>query len=344
MTAARRKLLSVVVPLYNEAENVDALHARLAETADKLDRDTEFVFVDDGSTDGSYDKIVALRARDRRVCAVKLARNFGSHGACLAGFAQARGDHAVILAADLQDPPELLVDLLAAADGGHDVVWARRESRQDPAATLLFAAVYNRVMRRIALPNWPQRGFDFVMISRRVIDVVVARRESNTSLFGQILWAGFPQTSIGYSRLQRRAGRSKWTFGKKLKLAIDSFVGFSYVPIRLISLLGLLSALLGAAYAAFVVFRRLTSGVPVEGWTSLMVVVLILGGVQLLMLGVLGEYLWRTLDVARGRPPFIVAETIGFQEKAWESSQASGSPSPAAPVSSAATSSTGSSR
>jgi polyisoprenyl-phosphate glycosyltransferase len=340
----RRKLLSVVVPLLNEAENLDALHGRLAEVADKLDRDVELIFVDDGSTDGSFAKIQELRARDPRVCAVKLTRNFGSHGACLAGFAQARGDHAVILAADLQDPPDLLIELLAAADRGHDVVWAKRESRQDPAATVLFAAVYNRVMRRIALPNWPERGFDFVLLSRRVLEVVLRRRESNTSLFGQILWAGFPQTSVAYSRMQRRAGRSKWTFGKKLKLAIDSFVGFSYVPIRLISLLGLGSALLGAAYAAFVVFRRLTSGIPVEGWTSLMVVVLILGGVQLLMLGVLGEYLWRTLDVARGRPPFIVAEAIGFQESEWESSQASGSSSPAAPASSAATSSTRSSR
>jgi dolichol-phosphate mannosyltransferase len=344
MSSDGRKLLSVIVPLLNEAENLEALHGRLSEVAGKLDRDVEFVFVDDGSTDGSFDKLLELRSRDARVCPIRLARNFGSHGACLAGFSQARGDHAVILAADLQDPPELLIDLVAAAEKGHDVVWANRESREDPAITLLFAGMYNRMMRRIALPNWPERGFDFVLLSRRVLSVVLARRERNTSLFGQILWAGFPQTSVSYNRMARRAGRSKWTFAKKLKLAIDSFVGFSYVPIRVISAAGLVFACVGAAYAAFVVFRRLTAGVPVEGWTSLMVVVLILGGVQLLMLGVLGEYLWRTLDETRGRPPFIVSDAVGFEERKWEISQESTMSSPAAPGSSAATSSTGSSR
>jgi dolichol-phosphate mannosyltransferase len=310
-----QKVLSVVVPLLNEGPNLEALHARLAQTAGTLGRQVEWVFVDDGSTDDSYAKLCELRAKDPRVHVVRLSRNFGSHGACLAGFTQARGDHAVILSADLQDPPELLVELLAAADRGHDVVWARREDRDDPMLTVLFASFYNRLMRRIAMPNWPLEGFDFVMVSRRVLEVIRSRRERNTSLFGQILWAGFPQTSIGYRRAARRSGRSKWTFGKKLKLAIDSFVSFSYVPIRLISLMGLLFALLGASYAAFVIAHRLKNGVPVEGWTSLMVAVLVLGGVQLLMLGVIGEYLWRALDEARGRPPFVIAESIGFGDK-----------------------------
>jgi glycosyltransferase involved in cell wall biosynthesis len=319
----KRKLLSIVVPLKNEAENLGTLHQRLAEVANHLDREVEFVFVDDGSTDASYAVLVELRQRDRRVCVVKLSRNFGSHAACLAGFSRARGDHAVILAADLQDPPELLVDLLAAADRGHDVVWANREDRDDPALTVLFASAYNRVMKRIAMPNWPEKGFDLVLISRRVIDVLLARPEGNTSLFGQILWTGFPQTSVGYRRAARRSGRSKWTFGKKLKLAIDSFVSFSYVPIRLISILGLLSAVAGVLYAALVISLRLSRGAPVEGWASLMVAVLILGGVQLLMLGVIGEYLWRALDEARKRPPFIVADTMGFEEDVWSKSQAS---------------------
>jgi polyisoprenyl-phosphate glycosyltransferase len=314
----KRKLLSVIVPLLNEAENLEAVHARLAEVAAKADRDLELIFVDDGSTDGSYERLLELRARDPRVCALKLSRNFGSHGACLAGFARARGDHAVILAADLQDPPEVMLDLVAAAEKGHDVVWASREQRDDPAATLAFARVYNWLMRRIALRNWPEKGFDFVLVSRRVLDVVLSRRERNTSLFGQILWAGFAQTSVGYHRVVRRAGRSKWTFGKKLKLAIDSFVSFSYVPIRLISLLGLVCAAVGLTFAALTVVRRLTTGAPVEGWASLMVAVLVLGGAQLLMLGIIGEYLWRTLDEVRGRPPFIVAEEIGFGAQSEE--------------------------
>jgi dolichol-phosphate mannosyltransferase len=348
--APRRRLLSVVVPLLNEAENLEAVHARLAEVAATLSCDVEMVFVDDGSSDGSFAKLNELRARDGRVCPIRLARNFGSHGACLAGFARARGDWAVIVAADLQDPPELIQQLVAQAEAGHDVVWARRERRDDPASTLFFAGLYNRMMRRIALPNWPERGFDFVLVSRRVLDELLSRRESNTSLFGQILWLGFPQTSVAYERVARRAGRSKWTLGKKLKLAIDSFVGFSYVPIRVISLVGLFLAIAGAIYAGFIAVRRLYSGIPVEGWASLMVVVLVLGGVQLLMLGVLGEYLWRTLDQTRGRPPFVVAEAIGFEESAWQGSRqdsqdsqdsqgskTGASSSPAAPGSSAAT-------
>jgi glycosyltransferase involved in cell wall biosynthesis len=321
----KRMLLSVVVPLRNEADNLETLHGRLSEVAANLDRDLEFVFVDDGSTDSSYQVLVQLRKRDPRVCLIRLSRNFGSHAACLAGFCKARGDHAVILAADLQDPPELVTNLLKAADDGHDIVWANREDRDDPALTVLFAAAYNRIMRRIAMSNWPERGFDLVLVSRRVLDVLVSRRESNTSLFGQILWTGFPQTSIGYKRDARRSGKSKWTFARKLKLAIDSFVSFSYVPIRLISMFGLISAIAGVLYAGLVVTVRVTRGSPVEGWASLMVVVLVLGGVQLLMLGVIGEYLWRTLDEARQRPPFIVSEAMGFEEDAWSRSQVRGS-------------------
>src|SRR5262249_5304937 len=154
-----------------------------------------------------------------------------SHGACLAGFVRSRGDHVAILACDLQDPPELLIDLLAAADRGYDVVWGHREQRDDPAGTVFFSHLYNRIMRRIALPNWPERGFDVVRVSRRVLDVVLSRRERNTSLFGQILWAGFRHTTVPYRRAGRRSGRSKWTLGKKIKLAIDSFVSFSFFPI-----------------------------------------------------------------------------------------------------------------
>jgi dolichol-phosphate mannosyltransferase len=309
----KRRLLSIVVPLLNESENLDALHQRLGAAADALDRDVELIFVDDGSTDDSFAHLQAIRARDPRARVVRLSRNFGSHGACLAGFTMAKGDHAVILTADLQDPPELLPEFLRAADAGHDVVWGSREQREDPATTVFFSKMYNGMMRKIALPNWPPNGFDFVLISRRVLDVLLARRERNSSIFAQILWAGFPQTSISYTRAARRAGRSKWTLGKKVKLAIDSFVSFSYVPIRLISFLGLAFAVLGALYAAFVLGARLLGGVAIGGWASLMIVVLVIGGTQLVMLGILGEYLWRTLDEARGRPPFIVAESVGFE-------------------------------
>lgn len=306
------KLLSIVVPLLNEEDNLKPLHARLSKVADGLDRHVEFIFVDDGSTDGSVRVLEELSKADDRVRVLALSRNFGSHGACLAGFTYARGDHVVILTADMQDPPELLPEFLARCEAGSDVVWGSREQREDPGVTVFFSRMYNLLMRKVALPNWPREGFDFVMISRRVLDAILARTERNTSLFGQILWAGFSQTSVPYKRVARKSGRSKWTLSKKIKLAIDSFVSFSYFPVRLISVMGLLFALAGAAYAIFILFNRFSHGITIEGWASLMVVLLVVGGTQLVMLGVIGEYLWRTLDESRGRPPFIVAETKGF--------------------------------
>lgn len=311
--AAPRKLLSLVVPIYNEADNVQPFYERLAAVAALLDRDVELIFVDDGSRDDSAARVAHLRDRDRRVRLLRLSRNFGSHGACLAGLAHARGDHAVNLAADLQDPPEILPDLLAAADAGHDVVVGCRETRDDPALGVFFSNLYHRLMRRIAMPTWPERGFDFILVSRRVLEVTLAHVERNNSLFGEVLWAGFRQASVPYRRMKRHAGRSKWTLGKRVKLAIDSLVGFSYLPIRLISAVGLACASLGGLYALFVLAMRLLFHATITGWASLMVVVLVIGGVQMVMLGVIGEYLWRALDELRGRPPFIVAERLGFE-------------------------------
>jgi glycosyltransferase involved in cell wall biosynthesis len=314
-----RKLLSIVIPLLNEDENLRPLYQRLSNVAATLDRDVEFIFVDDGSTDRSFAILVELANTDPRVRAIELSRNFGSHGACSAGFTYARGDHAVILTADLQDPPELLPELIARCEAGHDVVWGRREKRDDPAIAAFTSRLYNRLMRRMALPNWPQDGFDFVMISRRVLDVVIKRSERNTSLFGQILWAGFRQTSVPYVRGPRRSGSSKWTLSKKIKLAIDSFVSFSYVPIRLITVLGFVFAAAGGLYALFILTMYRLRGITIEGWASLMVVLLVVGGTQLLMLGIIGEYLWRTFDETRGRPPFIVADMRGFHEEVQQS-------------------------
>jgi glycosyltransferase involved in cell wall biosynthesis len=320
--SGRHPLLSIVIPLLNEAENLPALHARLTTLAGRLDRDVEYVFVDDGSTDESFARLCALRERDPRIRVLRLSRNFGSHGACLAGFTYARGEHAVVLSADLQDPPEVIADMLAAADRGHDVVLGSRETRDDPARVVFFSSLYNRLMRRIAMPSWPEKGFDFLLASRRVLDILLARSERNSSVFGQILWSGFSQAQVPYRRGERRAGRSKWTLSKKIKLALDSFVSFSYVPIRLISALGLAFATVGMLYAVFVVAVRLTYGKVITGWASLMVVLLIIGGMQIIMLGVIGEYLWRALDEARGRPPFIVADTVGFDENARYTSAA----------------------
>lgn len=307
--------VSIIVPAFNEAGNLVFLHERLVEVVNKLSVTAEFVFVDDGSTDNSADILREMTKLDDRVKVVRLSRNFGSHNACLAGLRFSSGEHCTLLAADLQDPPEVLGSMLNEARKGHDVVWGFREDRHDPIVTRWLSYIYNRIMRSIALPNFPKQGADFVLMSRRFVRELIALQEVNTSLFGQVLWLGFSQSSVPYIRAKRRSGRSKWSLAKKLKLAVDSFVSFSFFPIRLISFVGFGSAAFGALYAMVIVLLRLTRGTPIEGWASLMVVVLVVGGIQMLMLGIVGEYLWRTLETARRRPPFVVADTLGFGER-----------------------------
>lgn len=294
--------------MLNEAENLTQLSARLIAVADKLTWDVEFILVDDGSTDDSYRAALNLRGRDRRFLPIRLSRNFGSHGACLAGFSVATGDYAVVLSADLQDPPELIGRLLEEAEQGRDIVLGSREMRDDPFVTVAFSTLYNRMMKTIAMANWPAAGFDFLLVARRVYRLLVDRPERNTSIFGQILWMGFSQSSVPYTRAARASGRSKWTLAKKIKLAVDSFVSFSYLPVRLMSGMGMALSILGVAWAAVIIVRRILYADVIVGWPSLMSAVLVIGGIQMLMLGIIGEYLWRTLDEVRGRPPFIIAE------------------------------------
>jgi dolichol-phosphate mannosyltransferase len=300
--------VSIVIPVYFNEPNIPDLVAALERCAPGPD--FEFVFVDDGSKDGSWALLEQHAAREPRARLVKLSRNFGSFTACVAGLAHARGDAAIIMSADLQDPPELIAPMVARWREGHDVVMAEREARDEGLLQRLLASAYYRAMRRWALPDMPLGGFDFVLIDRKVIDAVVPIREKNTSLMGLILWAGFRRASIPYTRRAREKGRSMWTIGKKLKYFIDSFVAFSYFPIRLVQGVGALLALAGFVHAAVVIVLRLTHGISVQGWSALMVVVLVLGGIQLLMLGVIGEYLWRTLDETKGRPLYVVDRVV----------------------------------
>ncbi len=307
-------LVSVIIPAYNEQPNLLALHERLCQVAGAVaDHQFEFLFVDDGSSDPTPEILASLRARDFRVKALRFSRNFGSHAACLAGLLHAKGDLLVILAADLQDPPELIPQMLEKVAEGFDVVLAVRSQREDPWLTVQLADLYHRLMRRYAIPTWPARGADVVMMRRPVRDVVVSWPLKNTSLFGQVLWAGFRQTSIYYAKQRRQAGRSKWSLGKKIKLFVDSFVSFSFAPIRFISYAGMALFFVGSSYAAFIAARKLFFGRPVPGWTSLMVVLLLVSGLQFLMLGVIGEYLWRIVDQVRGTPPFVIQSRLGIE-------------------------------
>lgn len=306
-------LISVVIPVHNEEENISILYSRLSVVAKEASGCAfEFIFVDDYSQDGSFGILKEISGKDKRVKLLKFSKNFGSHIACVAGLSFASGDAAIMMSADMQEPPELIPSMIDKWKKRYGVVWAVREERKEPYMKILLAKVYYRLMKKIALKEFPLQGSDMFLIDRKVIDVVVAIKEKNTSLFGLICWSGFKQATIAYKREKRNAGKSKWTVSKQIKLAIDSFVSFSYLPIRLSSYLGFLISFSGFLYALFIIIRYFFYKGGVTGWSSLMIVLLIVSGIQLLILGILGEYLWRSLEESRKRPLFIIDEKIGF--------------------------------
>lgn len=303
--------LSIIIPVYNEEAVLPALWKRLCSFADRLTPlVTEIILVDDHSSDRSLELLKQFCQQDSRFRYARLAKNSGSHVATLVGLAQARGASAVFLAADLQDPPELILQMLDLWRAGHHVVWAVREERQGvPKIDLFLANTFYRLLNLLGEVNLPPRGSDFALLDRKAIDALLQSAGSDPSLGGEIARLGFSSAQIAYTKERRAAGSSKWTMKKKLKAFADAFVSFSYAPLRAMSFLGMTCSFLGFAYALLVIVLRLTTRTPVQGWASLIVVVLVLGGVQMMMLGVLGEYLWRTLEAARHRPTYFLEET-----------------------------------
>ena len=313
--AARRMRASVVVPVYYNAETLPELVRRLQEVAARLaDVDFEFLFVDDGSRDGSFECLARASASDPRVKALRLSRNFGSNVAILAGLGRAQGDAISVISADLQDPPELIPDMIERFKAGAEAVLAARAKRSDPLLTRLFAAVFNRLFRWLAFSDFPAQGFDFMLISRRMALLIGQAAERNSYIFGQVMWLGFEKQVLYYERAERPSGRSRWTLFKKVKYFIDAFTAFSYLPIRAASVVGFVLAFAGFLYAAVVLVLRLTHAIPVPGFSALIVVVLLIGGVQLIVTGLIGEYVWRVLEETRRRPPFVVAATLNLPE------------------------------
>ena len=305
-------LISIVMPMYNEQENIPELYRRLHAVADQVSpRRLEFVFVNDGSRDSTRLMLSDLASKDKRVRVINFSKNYGSHAALRAGLAYARGDAVIVLSADLQDPPEMIPALISKWLEGYEVVAGVRASRSDPLFKGLFAKVFYFLFSRLADTEYPKGGTDFFLIDRKIVKGLCQSVERNAFLMAQVFSLGFRRIEVPYHRTQRFAGSSKWTFGKRVKGAIDYFVAYSYFPIRLMSYVGLAVAGVGFVYAAFVVTNALT-GHPSAGWSSLMVALLVLSGFQMLMLGVIGEYLWRTLDQVRQRPMYTISSTIGF--------------------------------
>lgn len=298
--------LSIVVPVYFNEENLRPLYEDIQKKIIQvIDFDYEIVMVDDGSDDGSWDVIQELARIDRNVKPIRLSRNFGSHAAILCGLVHSTGDCAVVKAADLQEPTEMLLEMFQSWKQGNNVVLAVREEREDKS---LFSDLYYWLTRKTALPKMPEHGFDTFLLDRKVIQVLDSLDEKNSAITGQILWSGFRTAEVRYTRRQREIGRSKWTLKKKIRLVADTLFSFSTLPITMIVAIGVLSCMGAAIWIVALVITKLSVGISVEGYTSMIIFQLFSFGIIMLTLGLLGNYLWRTFDASRHRPVYIIEE------------------------------------
>jgi polyisoprenyl-phosphate glycosyltransferase len=300
--------LSVVVPIYNEAENLAALYARLTTVLETSAPDYEIVFVDDGSRDTSLAQLHALAAANDRIVVVELARNFGHQVAISAGLDQSRGGAVVVMDADLQDPPEVLPQFIAKWREGYDVVYAVREHRKESWPKRAVYALFYRLLQRVANIEIPLDAGDFCIMDRQVVDLLVGMPERNRFVRGIRSWIGLRQVGLAYERQARHAGQPKYTFSRLVYLALDGLISFSYVPLRVITLLGFGVSLLSIILAIFYVIKRLTVGLYPPGFATLIVAVCFLTGIQLITIGVIGEYVGRIFDEVKRRPLYIVRQ------------------------------------
>lgn len=323
-------LVSLVIPVYFNEANIPHTWKAVRSALAGLPADCsyEIVFVDDGSGDRSYEKLTELHeAFPDEVRVVKLTRNFGQTAAVLAGFRAARGDCVVVMSADLQDPPELILEMVRRwAGGDRKIVLATRSWREDGAIARWTSRVFYRLMRRYAVPSMPEGGFDFFLVDRCVVDLVNSVDEKNTFLQGHILWTGYEPETIPYVRRRREIGKSRWTLAMKLKYFVDGFVSYTLMPIRLITLIGLIVSVLSFAYATAIFLAKLFWEIPIEGWAPTMIAILMSSGIHLMMLGIIGEYLWRNYHQTRNLPNFVVErvlETSGRDQASPDSSSRS---------------------
>lgn len=298
--------LSIVIPVYFNEENLRPLYRDIKEKIiDIIDFDYEIVMVDDGSGDGSWRVMQELAEQDTHIQIIHLSRNFGSHAAMLCGLTYSTGDCAVIKAADLQEPTELILEMYQQWKGGNNVVLAVRQDREDKS---LFSELYYWMTRKVALPSMPSHGFDVFLVDRKVIRVLENLDEKNSAITGQILWSGFKTGTVYYTRKEREIGRSRWTLRKKVRLVFDTLFSFSTVPVTVVTWIGFLSCAGSALWAIMVLIARLRGAIPIAGYTTLLIFQLFSFGVIMLTQGLLGNYLWRTFDASRRRPVYIVEE------------------------------------
>lgn len=314
--AGQSPTLSVVIPIFNEEETLQALYERLSAALTSMGEPFEVIFVNDGSRDGSERMLRDFQTRDPRFKSIHFSRNFGHQTAITCGLDHAAGAAVVAMDGDLQDPPEVLPDLLQRWRDGYEVVYAIRQKRKEGLFKRSAYKGFYWLLRRVSYLDIPLDSGDFSLIDRRVVDILKTMPERNRFVRGLRTWAGFRQVGYEYAREARFAGQSKYNLSRLMKLAFDGLVSYSYVPLRLVSNVGLLVSMTALAYMAYLLLARVFGGTPIAGWTSTVVIVLFLGGVQLLSLGVIGEYVGRIFEEVKQRPHYVVRERVGFDDAA----------------------------
>jgi len=304
------RTIAFVIPVYRNERAVTLTYQKLiglftASDGPLREWNYTMVFVDDGSDDGSLEELRAIRAQDTRVKVISFTRNFGQMAAMLAGFKHAEGDVVLHLSADLQDPVDLIPKMVEEWRKGGEVVIAYRANREDKWTSRLSSRLFYGIVR-MSYPQIPQGGFDYILLDRTVMDAFNGIEVRNRFFQGDILWFGYRTTFIPYTRQRRTIGRSQYTFSKRLKNALDAILDSSYLPIRFISAAGAVFALLGFLYAIDIAYARWKLQIPVTGWAPIMILLLIIGGLIMLMLGVIGEYIWRIYDEVRGKPNYVI--------------------------------------
>ena len=303
---------SIIVPVYYNEGSIEKTFDLLNEKVISINKDLtcELIFIDDGSKDNSFNEILALKKKHPDLIrAIKFTRNFGQVSAIYAGYQHARGKYLINISADLQDPPELINEMIKChLKESYEIVVCTREAREDTYFKRKTSALFYKMIKKLSFPNMPSGGFDFVLISNKVKMLMLEKQESNPFWQGQLLWTGHKTKFIPYKRSDREIGKSKWTFSKKIKYLIDGLTSYSYFPVRLMSVVGSLVAFVGFLYAIFIILAKIFGNAVPYGWAPIMVVILVLFGIQMLMIGVVGEYLWRVLDQVRNRQPYVIEE------------------------------------
>jgi len=303
------KKLSIVVPVYFNESNIPHTIPELKKLRDLLPGyNLEFIFVDDGSGDNSFQLLLEERKKDDRIKVIKLSKNFGAHCAIQAGIYFATGDCVGVINADLQDPPELFSEMVKKWEKGSKVVIAARKDREDPLLQKLFSNFFYFLMAKFAIKDYPRGGFDFVLFDKTIAAEISRINEKNTNIMSLIFWLGHKRSFIYYVRKKRAYGKSRWTFSKKIKHFSDSLVAFSYAPIRFISFVGLITACVSFLYGAYTIIDSIFGKIPIRGFTTLIAAITFLLGLIMIMLGIIGEYLWRILDETRKRPSYVIDE------------------------------------